>query len=129
MFHQTGHVYHQDIHFDNEFPQSRSTPGTQAILSLSEIIKRGSSRGKPYQLSTNSNVLGQNIHESGAIQLNQVPSTGQQHYPSCSLRRNGRNGDRSSCDPPGNGEHYPHSSGGGCGGAHGTPGGGDGGPL
>ena len=25
---QPGHVHNQDIHFDNEFPESRSTPGT-----------------------------------------------------------------------------------------------------
>ena len=36
-----------------------------------------------------------------------------------------KNGDRGSGDPPGNGRHYPHSSGGGCGGPHGIPGGGN----
>ena len=48
VFSQTDHLYHQDVCFDNEFPQSSSTPGTQrAILSLSEIPQRGPSRGNP----------------------------------------------------------------------------------
>ena len=41
--------------------------------------------------------------------------------------RKNRNGDRGSGDPQGNGKPYPHSSGGGCSGTHGIPGGGDGG--
>ena len=60
--------------------------------------------------------------------LNQVPSTGQQHYPH-SPKRNSRNKDRSSGCLTGNGRHYPHRSGSGCGGPHGSPGCGDGGPL
>ena len=36
--------------------------------------------------------------------------------------------DRDSGDPPGNGRHYPHRSGGACGDPHGVPGVGDGGP-
>ena len=45
-----------------------------------------------------------------------MSSTDQQHYPIHPPKRNGRNG-----DPPGNGRHYPHRSGGGCDGPHGTP--------
>ena len=69
-----------------------------------------------------------NPNESGGIPLNQVPSTGQQHYHSHSLRGNGRNGDRGSGDLPGNGRHYPHTSDGGCGGPHDILAGDDGGP-
>ena len=48
-------------------------------------------------------------------------------YPSHPLKIHGRNGDRSSGDPLGNGRHYLHRSG-GCGGPLGTPGGGTSGP-
>ena len=38
MFGQTNYMYHQDVHFNTEFPRSRSTPGTQqAMLSLNEV--------------------------------------------------------------------------------------------
>ena len=53
-----------------------------------------------------------------------MPPTGQQHYPSCPLTRNGTNGDKGSYDPLGNDRHYPYRSGGGCGGTHDTQGGG-----
>ena len=56
-----------------------------------------------------------------------MPLTGQQHFPSQPLRRNGRNGNRGSDDPLGNGRHYPHRYGGGCGGPM-APGIGNGGP-
>ena len=56
-----------------------------------------------------------------------MSSTCQLYYHSHSPRRNDRNGDKGSGDPPGNDGHYPHRSGGGCSGPHGTPGGGDGG--
>ena len=57
VFIQTGHIYHQDICFDNEFPQSRSTPGTlQAILTFSEISQSSYMRCNAYQLSTEGNV-------------------------------------------------------------------------
>ena len=43
-------------------------------------------------------------------------------------KKTGGSGDRSKNSPLGNGGHYPHRSGGGCGGAHGTPAGSGGGP-
>ena len=46
-------------------------------------------------------------HDSCSVHLHQMPSTGQQDYPSHSPRRNGRNGNDGSGDPPGNGKHYP----------------------
>ena len=53
------HVHHQDVHSNNEFPQSRNTPGTQqTILSLSEVMQRGSFRGKQYELPHKANVIG-----------------------------------------------------------------------
>ena len=55
--------------------------------------------------------------------MGQTLSAGQQCYPSDSLRRNG---DRDPTGPPGNGGHYLHRSGGGCGGPDGDPDGGDG---
>ena len=85
-------------------------------------------RGNPKKLAPKGRVIGQNPQESGGVCLNQVPS--QQHYPSCSMRRSSRNGDRGSGDPPGYGKHYSHRyrSGGGCGGLHVTPGDGNGFP-
>ena len=44
----------------------------------------------------------------------------QQHYPP--QRRNGGNGDRAPNGHPGNGGHYPYTSGGGCGVPHGPSG-------
>ena len=70
----------------------------------------------PYQLPTRSNVDSQNPPESGGPHSSQTPLTGQQHYPSHPLRRNGTNGDRGLGDPLGNGRHYLHISGGGHGG-------------
>ena len=64
------------------------------------------------------NHVGQYSFESSVL-------TGQQHYPSHSLKRNG---DRGSGDPPGNDGLYPHSSNGGCSGPLSTPGGWYGGP-
>ena len=58
----------------------------------------------------------------------QTPCTDQQHYPSHSPRRNGRNRDRGPSSPPANVRHYPDKSSYGYGNHHGVPGGGDGGP-
>ena len=63
--------------------------------------------------------------KSAGAPLSQMSLTGQQYYPSCPLKGNGRNGDRGSGDLLSNSRHYPHRSGVGCCGLHGTPGGGD----
>ena len=42
--------------------------------------------------------------------MSQIPKTGQQCYLSHPPRRKGRNRERGSGDPPGNGKHYPHKS-------------------
>ena len=85
---------------------------------------------KRWAISSNSleNVNNKNYHESGSIHLSQVPSMGQQHYPSHSLRRKGRNRDRGPNGPANNG-HYTLRSGGGCSVFHGILGGSDGGSL
>ena len=59
-------------------------------------------RDNPYQLLNKNNFVGQNPHKSCGVHLNQVPLTGQQHYPSHSLRRNE---DKGSGDPTGNDGH------------------------
>ena len=41
LFSQTDHVYQHNVHFDDEFMQSRRTPRTQqAVLGLSEISSK-----------------------------------------------------------------------------------------
>ena len=57
-----------------------------------------------------------------------MPLTSQQCYPFHPLRINGRNGNRDSGDPLGNGRHYPPRSNGRCDGPYGVSGSSDGGP-
>ena len=68
------------------------------------------------------NVNNRSYHGSGSGHSGQVPSTGQQPYPSCFQRGNGGNGDTGSNGPPGNDGHCLHRSGSGCGDPHDAPG-------
>ena len=88
----------------------------------------GSLRDNLYHLTTRSNVDSQTPLVSGGTNSNQMPLAGQQCYPSCWLRRKGRNGDRGEGDPLDNGRHYSHRHDCRCWGAHCTSGGHDGGP-
>ena len=68
----------------------------QSVLGCNDISQSGSLRGNQYLLSTRSNINNPNPSEFGGPHFSQMPPTGQQHYPSCPLRRSHRNGDRDS---------------------------------
>ena len=123
------HSHLQDVHFYTRCVQATSTPGTQqAVLYLTEVSQWVLSRDMLYQPLHLESVDNRNYHISSNVHSYQVTPLSQQCYLSYSPRRNGRNRDRCPYNPPGNGGHYPHQSGGRCGGSHYAPHGGDSGP-
>ena len=118
----------QDIHFEKEFPLGTSTPDAQQeVLHLSDVPQWGPSRERLHQTLHFEGIDNRDCHGSCYVHSNQIAPLCQQCYPSHFLRRNSGNRDRGPSGSPGNGEHYPHQSGGRCGGLHGVPGGSDGG--